>query len=572
MNSTVFSGFLNFRNGEAFDFPRCFMKPSRLSSTLLPVYNRTSLISPILSPPPLNHRRLHTAASNIPNTLQYLDSFRSLIASLSKNPRNYKALTTLDTFLAQTHFFTPATSVIVIDFLSQIKKLQRAKAVVHSLKCQGKVSDHFLYGLVSEFLVKDENFDAVETVWAEICGSGVRISASDYIIHVCKHGTVDEIKRVCEKVLMGGSVHLERQSLVALIGALCRVNEGSLAKELAGEMLDRGIAVDGLSYFVMFQCFCRNGDVDEADLILRKLGKTKFHFDVCIYGCFLDALCKSGKLREANKLFCRLVKRDSLEVSKKAAILKEGRRAIFQMSWEGSIPEIIAYEAYFRALCSAGRINEAQELLKDMKKKRNSLEICVYGSFIKALFRAGRAEDALKFFDVESYKGVIRMEDMARFVITGLCYDGRLDEALEIFNNTTKHNNRIACARTLNCILDGYWREGRVVEAERLFQRLQDHGFGLHDVSTYGTMINGYCNEGHVSKALRLLDEMLSRKMSVNQTLYAMIIGGLCACGRLEEALQYLNAMVENGHTVSGKRWESLLHLLLNSDGMTYEQ
>ncbi|XP_019174103.1 PREDICTED: pentatricopeptide repeat-containing protein At5g61990, mitochondrial-like [Ipomoea nil] len=541
------------------------MKPSRLSSTFLPVYNRTSVISPILSPPPLNHRRLHTAASNIPNTLQYLQSFRSLIESLSKNPRNYKALTTLDTFLAQTHCFTPATSVIVIDFLSQIKKLQRAKAVVHSLKCQGKVSDHFLYGLVFEFLVKDENFNAVETVWAEICGSDVRISASDYIIHVCKHGGVDEIKRVYEKVLMGGSVHLERQSLVALIGALCRVNEGSLAKELAGEMLDRGIAVDDLSYFVIFQCFCRNGDVDEADLILRKLWKTKFHFDVCIYGSFLHALCKSGKLREANKLFCRLIKRDSSEVSKKAAILKEGRRAIFQMSWEGAIPEIVAYEAYFRSLCSAGRINEAQELLKDMKKKRNSLEICIYGSFINALFRAGRAEDALKFFDVESYKGVIRMEDMARFVITGLCYDGRLDEALEIFNNG------IACARTLNCILDGYWRARRVVEAERLFQRLQGGGFGYYNVSTYGTMINGYCNEGNVSKAVRLLDEMLSRKMSVNQTLYAMIIGGLCACGRVEQALQYFNAMVENGHAVSGKRCESLLHLLLNSDGMSSE-
>ncbi|GMP45700.1 hypothetical protein CsSME_00014135 [Camellia sinensis var. sinensis] len=51
---------------------------------------------------------------------------------------------------------------------------------------------------------------------------------------------------------------------------------------------------------------------------------------------------------------------------------------------------MIAYETYFRSLCSAGRLDEAEALSKKTMKKRTVLEICVYGSFIKALFWAER--------------------------------------------------------------------------------------------------------------------------------------------------------------------------------------
>ncbi|VFQ58830.1 unnamed protein product [Cuscuta campestris] len=542
------------------------MKPSPLF-TFSRIHPR--FFSAILSPPPPPHRRrLHAAvASSAPDTLRYLESFRGLIDSLSKNPRNYKALTALDSFLAQTHIFTPAISVISIDFLSQIKKLQRAKALVLNLKRQGQVSDHFSYGLVLDFLVKDGNFDAVEMVWAEICGPGIRICASDYVMHVSKYGSADEVKRVCRRVLMGGSgrVVWERQSLVSLIGALCNVNECGLAEAVCVEMLNRGIPVDDLSYFVIFQCFCRNGAVIEADNILRKLWESNFLFDICIYGNFLHALCKSDKLREAKKLFCKLIKNDNggLEVSKK--VVKGGRRAIFQMSCE--VPEIMAYEAYFRSLCSAGRINEAENLLKEMMKKRNVIEVCVYGSFITALFLAGRAEDALKFFEVESKKKrTITREDMSRYVIKGLCGDGRVDEALELLRDINRGSKMTTYFSTsLNHILESYWKEGRVDEAERLFYGLQcGSSFVVYDVSNhYKTMINGYCVQGDVSKALGLVNEMVSRKMSVKPTLYSMVIRGLCDCGRLDEGLRCFDAMIGNGNAVSATSWKELLHPLL---------
>ncbi|KAA8528371.1 hypothetical protein F0562_035726 [Nyssa sinensis] len=508
----------------------------------------------------LQNHQSHT--NNNADPLQYVKAFSNLTTTLSRNPRNFNALRTLDSILNQTESFDSSTLVFIIHCLSRLKKLGRAKTVLSYLKFTGKVSDYFLYSLVVDCLVKDGKIDDVETVWAEICGSESpsipRIDISDYVIYVCKWDGVCEIKSISERILLGCRV-LKKQSYIALIGALCRVNEGLLAKEIAREMYYKGLKVDDLTYFVMFQCFCKNGDLDEADLILRKLVRRRYHIDICcIHGSFTYALCKSGKLREANKLFHKLIKRDCSGGSTNVKFLKEGRRAIFQLNCDGVVPQMMAYEMYFRSLCSVGRLDKAEVLLKKMMKMRTVPQICVYGSFIKALFQVGRDEDAMKFFNVERKKGIIRVDEIARFIIMGLCEMGKVDDALRIFDEVVMTAGGVSCLSICNCILESYWRLGRVVEAESLFERLRNGSLGLPDVLTYTIMINGYCNQENVSKALRLFEEMLKSDIRVNGTLYVIIFQGLCSCRKLKEALKNLNDMIENGHLVSCMRWKVL--------------
>ncbi|CAL5332664.1 unnamed protein product [Camellia sinensis] len=184
-----------------------------------------------------------------------MKTFSTLTQTLSKNLRNFTALTTLDSFLRQTRYFDSTTSVFVIDCSSQLKKLERAKTVISNPKIKGRVSDQFLYSLVSDCLVKNGKIKDVEIVWNEILGfelSILRFGMSDYVIYVCEFGAVSEIKRICERILLLGSRGLRKQSYVALIGALCRVNEGWLAKEVVRQVYDKGLNVDNFTYFVMF--------------------------------------------------------------------------------------------------------------------------------------------------------------------------------------------------------------------------------------------------------------------------------------------------------------------------------
>ncbi|KAI8014435.1 Pentatricopeptide repeat-containing protein [Camellia lanceoleosa] len=119
---------------------------------------------------------------------------------------------------------------------------------------------------------------------------------------------------------------------------------------------------------------------------------------------------------------------------------------------------MIAYETYFRSLCSAGRLDEAEALSKKMMKKRTVLEICVYGSFIEALFWAGWGE-------------------------------GNVDDALRIFNEIVTSSGLVYCVDICNHILGGYWKVGRVADAEKFFDQLQDGCFVVPNLSTYKTMV-----------------------------------------------------------------------------------
>ncbi|KAI3758391.1 hypothetical protein L6452_05952 [Arctium lappa] len=527
-------------------------------SSLFSAYFSTEINPPPFPSPSLSPRFL------------YLQSVLDQIKLLSRNPNNYSSLTTLDSLLAKnTHLLDSATSLVLIDYLSQIKKLGRSKTIISHLKSRGCVSDSFLYSLLFDFLVKDGTINEVENVWAEICGSVKTFNFSNYVILVCKFGGVDEIKDVYQRILMGTANVLERQSYVALSGALCRVNEGLLAKDIVKEMYEKGMAVDGWTYFLMFQCFCRNGDFDEADLALRKLVKSGFIIDICIYGSFLHGLCKSGKLREAYKLFQKLIKRGPPRVSnERGVVLKEGRRAIFQLNCEGVIPEMMAYESYFRALCNAGKLDEAELLMKKMMRGKILPEICVYGSFVKALIRAGRDKDAIKFFNVQKKKGLVRVDEIGRHVIMGLCEKGKADDALRVFEEIVMVNGFVSGSNVCNSILDSYWKENRVVDAELFFERwrLYEGNYGRPNVMTYTIMLNGYCSHNDVSKALVVFEEMLKSKMVVNGALYERLIRGLCDSGWVNEAFRYLNDMIEDGHLLFCKRWRALFQSIMSMD------
>ncbi|KAJ0611530.1 putative tetratricopeptide-like helical domain superfamily [Helianthus annuus] len=482
-------------------------------------------------------------------SLTFLQSVLNQIKHLSTNPKHYPSLTTLDSLLTNTHMLNPAASLIIIDYLTKINKLFRAKTLISHLNSSGTVSQPFLYSLLFNFLLKDSPINHTESLWADICGSVKRLnfSFSDYVILVCKFGELSEVKDVYDRIFMdGGSCCLDRQSYVALSAALCSLNEGFLAKNVVNEMYDKGMVVDIWTYFSMFRCFCRNGDFDEADLALRKLVKNGFVVDICVYGSWIHGLCKSGKYREADKLFRKLLKRGSVKkFGEEKKELKEGRRAIFQLNCEGVVPELMAYECYFRALCNAMKLDDAEVLLKKMMSGRALPEICVYGSFIKALFRSGRDEDAMKFFKAQRKKGLVRVDEIVTYVIMGLCENGKSDDALS------------------------YWKHDGVSKAELFFERwrLNEGRYGKLDVTSYTIMFNGYCSGNDVRKAVMVFEEMLKRKMAVNGALYERVKRLLCDRGRANEAFRYLNDMIENGHLVFCKRWRTLFQSVFSIKG-----
>ncbi|CAO2812892.1 unnamed protein product [Amaranthus hypochondriacus] len=510
--------------------------------------------------PNQNSQSFNKTLQKSPN--HFLPQFLSLAKTLNQNPRDFKSLSKLNSLLSHTQLFDSCTSTAIIEGLCQLKKLNRAKDLISHLKDNLKVSPYFAFSLVFDCLVKDGKLDDVEVQWGEI-SKGYGINLSNYVIYVCKFCDLDEIKNVCSRVLMGSRV-LGRQCYVALIGVLCNYNEGLMAKLVLNEMYCRGFKINDVTYIVLFQCFCRIGDLDNADWVLRKFIKEGFDVDVSIYGSFMQGLTKLGKFREARKLCNKLLNRDCVSGSKDG-LLKRGRRMIFQLNYKGGIPEMMVYEMYFRALCDAQKLDDAELLLKKMLKSRFAVQVCVYGCFVRALFRAGREEDALKFFEIECKKGLVCSDELARYVIVELCESGEVDKAMKVFDEFRRKDGFVNTVMLCNVVLSSLWNAGKAIEVEKRFEEMKNGNLEPADTTTYRLMVSGFCNQGNARKTLDLFEEMQSKRIPIDRFVYEAVITALRKQGLFAEAYKLMECMTRSESIVSYTVWKRVFYSLMDN-------
>ncbi|RRT46219.1 hypothetical protein B296_00039776 [Ensete ventricosum] len=501
-----------------------------------------------------------TSSPRLPNPCFQILSF--LLQVLSKTPSDPKSFAALDSALAEAHLLDSTASVLLIRALSRCKKLTRAKSVLSGLKQRGTIPDLFLYSLVLQCLLPEALIRDVELVWHDIKGGGADgiSGASDFVIGLCRHRVdTSEIEQVYRRVSRS-RWSLSRQRYMALIGALCQSScpNPSLARAVLREM-EKGFEADELTYFAIFRSFCRVGNVFEADLVLRGMvHRWNCKLDILIYGNFLYGLCKSGKLREARKLFVKLLKKGQNINHSLIPVLKPGRRVIFQLSSTKLISKSVAFGAYFQSLCKTGRIEEAEMLLKEATEKNIPVETCVYVSFIEALCRAGRAEEAVELLDLEKKKQSVSVGDITVAVIAGLCKLGQVDDGYRLLLDMI--NRGVSpTAQVCNWILKSYWVAGRMEEAVGLFEKLRAGNCGgcvRPDASTYSLMIHGFLGRGDIVMAVSFIEQMEREKMQVDVGLHSSVVRSLFTSGKLEETQHYMNKMIESGSIASYAAWE----------------
>ncbi|PKU87927.1 pentatricopeptide repeat-containing protein At5g61990, mitochondrial [Dendrobium catenatum] len=488
----------------------------------------------------------------------------TLFANLSKNPNNPKILSLVDSILTQSHLLDSTASVLVLRGLAQSNKLTRAKNLLSSLRQRGQIPILFLYTIVLQCLLPRSHIRDVECAWSEVFGESTLERFVFYASMRCDD-TLD-VEPLCRR-LLSCQWELSRNASTALIGALClkKNPDPGLAREVLRGMVERALEVDDLSYYTVFGSFCRIGDLSGADSMLKEMyGLINCGLDLLVYEDFLGCLCKAGKFREARKLFDKMSRSAKRHGSSLGTNVKPGRRIIFQLSSSNMISETMAFEAYFRSLCSYGRLEEAESLLKEATRKYLVTGVCVMKSFVNALFSAGRHEEAIRFFNAERKRRGVSVGDLATTVIVCLCGIDRVDDGYELGCDLV-NEGYVLTAWVWNLIMKRYWEDGKTEKAMDIFEGIKLGtlcAFLRPDGSTYAIMINGFLRVGMIEKATTVLEEMRREKFAASVDLYLVLVRNLHLCGRSKEALGYLNYMIENGVFVSYTQWEVMFESL----------
>lgn len=365
-------------------------------------------------------------------------------------------------------------------------------------------------------------------------------------------------------------------------------------------MVNKKVELDNISYTILIDGFSKDGNVEKAVGFLYKMRRDGLEPNLVTYTAIILGFCKKKKLDEAFAIF-NLLKRLGIEADEFTyAILIHGvcRRGDFdlvfqlldEMEKKGISPGVVTYNTVINGLCKVGRTSEADDISKGIvgdvvtystllqgyvKEQNNSgiletkrrletegihMDVVMCNILIKALLMVGLFEDAFAI-----YKGLPQMDLLANSVtyctlIDGYCKAGRIDEALEIFDEFRKTSNpSAACYKR---IILGLCEKGMVDMATDVFIEYIRKGLPL-DRTVYMMLIEATLSIKGAEGVLKMIYRMEDIGLLALQIICNDVISFLCKMDFLEASYSILLAMRSKGLAWASMCYYSMLRALL---------
>ncbi|XP_038699350.1 pentatricopeptide repeat-containing protein At5g57250, mitochondrial [Tripterygium wilfordii] len=282
-------------------------------------------------------------------------------------------------------------------------------------------------------------------------------------------------------------------------------------------LVERGVDSETISYTMLIDRFSKEGIVEKTFGVLKKMVNDGLKPSLVTYTAIVLGFCRKGKLDEAFDVFKR-VKDLGIEVDEfMYATLVDGlcTRGEFdsvfhlleEMEEKGINPSVVTYNTLINGLCKFGRTSEAGEMSKNIPgdiitystllhgyiEEENisgimeiklrledagvGMDIILCNILLKALFMIGAVEDAYALFKEMPGMNLVPNPVTYCTMIDGSCKTGRIDKALEIFDEFRRTSiSSVAC---YNSIINGLCKKDMVDLATKVYFELKEKGLTL---------------------------------------------------------------------------------------------
>ncbi|KAG0461035.1 hypothetical protein HPP92_021332 [Vanilla planifolia] len=278
-------------------------------------------------------------------------------------------------------------SSIVIALVKE-GKLKNAQNLLEEIRADGLMPNGLTYTPLISAYCRKRNFEAALKLHHQMPESGNQ--ALDEMVHhgvlpnevtynvmidgYCRTGdTVRAFKLHDEMVLKGLST--DNYTYRPLITALCGNGRTSEAMEFAEDLVPNTV-----TYNVLIDGLCKAGFSHKAELLCKEMLVTGFLPNHITYGCFLDHLVVKGKLEEA--------------ISLHEVMVKE------------LFANTVTYNILIKGFCKAGRIQDANRLLGDMKSNGLLPDRISYSTLLYGNSKQGDLAEAFKLWEEMLREGI----------------------------------------------------------------------------------------------------------------------------------------------------------------------
>ncbi|XP_019415098.1 PREDICTED: pentatricopeptide repeat-containing protein At5g57250, mitochondrial [Lupinus angustifolius] len=421
---------------------------------------------------------------------------------------------------------------------------------------------------------------------------------------LCKLGRVDE---VCDLVCAMENDGLGLDVVFYSIWVCGYIEEKVLVEVFRKmrEMVDKGIVHDVISYSILIHGFSKLGDVDKSFSFLAKMIKEGLEPNKFTYTAIMSAYCKKGKVEEALGVFERLkdLGIDLDEFVFATLIDGFGRIGDFdkvfcligEMEKRGVRASVVVYNTIMNGLSKFGRTSEADELSKSvdadvitystllhgyteeenvpgilqirgrLEEAGVSMDVVMCNVLMKALFMMGAFEDVHALYKRMPGMGLVPNSVTYCTMIDGYCKAGRIDEALEVFDEFRKTS--IVSHACYNSIINGLGKNGMVEMATEALLELNHKGLVL-DIDTCRMLMKTVFKEKGAQGVLDLVNRLEGLRPDIYDAVCNDSIYFLCKRGLVEEANQVYIMMRKKGSAVTIKSYYSILRRNLINGNM----
>ncbi|XP_057794697.1 putative pentatricopeptide repeat-containing protein At5g06400, mitochondrial [Salvia miltiorrhiza] len=325
-------------------------------------------------------------------------------------------------------------------------------------------------------------------------------------------------------------------------------------RSLFYEMRRRGCSITADTWTIMIMQYGRTGLTDLALSSFKEMKLSTCKPTKSTYSSLIASLCgkKGRKVDVAIQIYEEMVQAGRApdkelleayvgclcEVNK----LSDARRCVESLHRFGfSTP--LSYSLYVRALCRAGKLDDALALVDEVGCEKNLLQQYTYGSLVHGLLRGGRVEEALGKINGMKQLGFHPTVHVYTSLIIHFLKERDINRALATLEEM-KEQGLQPTVVTYSALVCGYVRLGKVGDAWEVFRRLKQKG-PLPDFKTYSMFIDCLCRAGESEDAFTLIPEMLRDGIVPSTVNFRTVVYGLNREGKADLARAVLKKKLD---------------------------
>ncbi|KAK9683037.1 hypothetical protein RND81_10G114000 [Saponaria officinalis] len=304
---------------------------------------------------------------------------------------------------------------------------------------------------------------------------------------------------------------------------------------LFGKIRFRGSDLDSVSYHVLLNALVDAGFYDAVKVVLDQIRARGLQNEIT-NGIVIKSMCKQGLFLEAEEYMRDLLKKGEVVSGRLFSILVDG-------------------------LCKAKMISHAGKLVHEFAKKGGVPMDHAYGVWIRGLVHNGKLDEALKVFNVKkSLEGYI--PDVYRYnaLINKLLKEDRLQEVCDLLMDM-RENNIAPDKVTMSAVLCFFCKAGMMDVAIELFKGSSEFGLTLNSL-VYNYIVNTLCGDGNTNEAFQVLKSSMSQGFFPGSRTFAILADALCREGKLDKMKDLIIFALERKFMPSRYTYEKFIRAL----------